>query len=212
MYDLELKLRDTLTERLSSRMPAFKKVLIVVEGIYSMEGTILNLPKLLEIKQKYKACLFIDEAHSIGAIGPTGRGITDYWRCDASCIDVLMGTFTKSFGSAGGYIAGNRQVINYLKMTSPSRFYSSSISPPLVGQIIQSMKIMMGEDGSLMGQERNERLIQNTRYFRQKLKEMDFIIYGHDDTAIISVICFHMTKTVLFGRYSSLLHNSIDCN
>jgi serine palmitoyltransferase len=108
-----------------------------------MEGTIVNLPRLIEIKQKYKAYLFIDEAHSIGAIGQFGRGITDYWECDAKYVDVLMGTFTKSFGSAGGYITGRKHIIDNLRMTVPSRFYSSSLSPPLIGQIIASMKVTL---------------------------------------------------------------------
>lgn len=86
----------------------WKKILIVVEGVYSMEGTIVNLPKVIELKKKYKAYLYLDEAHSIGALGPHGRGVLDYYNCNARDIDVLMGTFTKSFGSAGGYIAGSK--------------------------------------------------------------------------------------------------------
>ena len=74
----------------------------------SMEGSICRLPQLIELKKKYKAYLYMDEAHSIGAMGKNGRGIVDYYNIDASQIDVLMGTFTKSFGSAGGYIAGNK--------------------------------------------------------------------------------------------------------
>lgn len=143
MYDLERKLVNKLTERLANKQPMFRKILIVVEGIYSMEGTILNLPRLLEIKQKYKTYLFIDEAHSIGAIGPTGRGITDYWGCPANSVDVLMGTFTKSFGASGGYVTGKRKMIDYLRQKSPSRFYAGSIPPPMVGQIIASMKVFV---------------------------------------------------------------------
>ena len=73
-----------------------------------MEGSIVQLPKLLELKKKYKAYLYLDEAHSIGALGPNGRGIVDYWGCDPRDVDVMMGTFTKSFGAAGGYLAGNK--------------------------------------------------------------------------------------------------------
>lgn len=86
----------------------WKKIFIVVEGVYSMEGTIVNLPKVIELKKKYKAYLYLDEAHSIGALGPHGRGVIDYYNCNSRDIDVLMGTFTKSFGSAGGYIAGSK--------------------------------------------------------------------------------------------------------
>ncbi|KAI6189985.1 Aminotransferase domain containing protein [Aphelenchoides bicaudatus] len=197
MNDLEAKLRQALCADFSSKTPTIKKILIVVEGIYSMEGTILNLPRLLEVKQKYNAYLFIDEAHSIGALGGTGRGITDYWGCDPQQIDVLMGTFTKSFGAAGGYIAGRKHIIDFLRQKSPSRFYASALAPPLISQAIASMEIMMGEE---MGRERNEKLIENVRYFRQKLSKLGFLVYGHEDTAIISVLTFYMTKSVCFGR------------
>ena len=76
-----------------------------------MEGSIVQLPKLLELKKKYKAYLYLDEAHSIGALGPNGRGIVDYWGCDPRDVDVMMGTFTKSFGAAGGYLAGDKVLI-----------------------------------------------------------------------------------------------------
>jgi len=73
-----------------------------------MEGSIVQLPDVIRLKKKYKAYLYLDEAHSIGAIGPHGRGVVDYWNCDPTDVDILMGTFTKSFASAGGYIGGNK--------------------------------------------------------------------------------------------------------
>lgn len=74
----------------------------------SMEGTIVNLPEVIRLKNQYKAYLYLDEAHSIGALGPNGRGVVDYWGCNPKDVDILMGTFTKSFGAAGGYIAGSK--------------------------------------------------------------------------------------------------------
>jgi len=73
-----------------------------------MEGSIVKLPDILRLKKKYKAYVYLDEAHSVGAMGPHGRGVVDYWDCNPKDVDVLMGTFTKSFGSAGGYIAGSK--------------------------------------------------------------------------------------------------------
>lgn len=84
------------------------KILIIVEGIYSLEGTIVCLPEIIALKKKYKAYLYLDEAHSIGAMGKHGRGVVDYFGCDPKDVDILMGTFTKSFGSAGGYIGGTK--------------------------------------------------------------------------------------------------------
>ena len=81
---------------------------MLVEGIYSMEGDIVNLPGIVRIAKKYKAYIYLDEAHSIGCLGKTGRGVCEYWGVPTSDIDVMMGTFTKSFGAMGGYIAGSQ--------------------------------------------------------------------------------------------------------
>lgn len=90
----------------------WKKIVIVVEGVYSMEGSIVRLPEIIELKRQYKAYLYLDEAHSIGAVGPRGRGVVDYFGADPKDVDILMGTYTKSFGSAGGYIAGSKVSYN----------------------------------------------------------------------------------------------------
>ena len=103
--------------------------------IFSMEGSICRLPQLVELKKKYKAYLYMDEAHSIGAMGKHGRGIIDYFDIDPKEIDILMGTFTKSFGSAGGYIAGKKVEIEnssnphvFLIILVPHRSYSCPFS------------------------------------------------------------------------------------
>jgi len=75
-----------------------------------MEGSIVKLADILELKKRYRAYVYLDEAHSIGAVGPHGRGVVDYWQCNPRDVDVMMGTFTKSFGSAGGYIAGSKVI------------------------------------------------------------------------------------------------------
>lgn len=108
MEYLERLLRDSIIYGQPRTRRPWKKVLIVVEGVFSMEGSIVHLPELLAIKKKYKAYLYLDEAHSIGALGEHGRGVVDYFGCDPKEVDILMGTFTKSFGSAGGYIAGSK--------------------------------------------------------------------------------------------------------
>ncbi|NXK72459.1 SPTC2 palmitoyltransferase, partial [Amazona guildingii] len=86
----------------------WKKILILVEGIYSMEGSIVRLPEVIALKKKYKSYLYLDEAHSIGALGPSGRGVVDYFGLNPEDVDIMMGTFTKSFGAAGGYIGGKK--------------------------------------------------------------------------------------------------------
>jgi serine palmitoyltransferase len=88
---------------------------VVVEGLYSMEGEICNLKPIIEVCKKYKAYSYVDEAHSIGALGATGRGVLEHCGVKPSDVDIMMGTFTKSFGSVGGYIAGSTELISMLK-------------------------------------------------------------------------------------------------
>uniref|UniRef100_A0A915D4Z0 serine C-palmitoyltransferase n=1 Tax=Ditylenchus dipsaci TaxID=166011 RepID=A0A915D4Z0_9BILA len=183
--DLEKKLQ----EGLFTKKMQYTKILIVVEGIYSMEGTIVNLPAIIDIKKRYKAYLFIDEAHSIGSLGPTGRGVVEYWGCNPKDVDILMGTLTKSFAGAGGYVAGSKALIRHLRTKTAA-------------QVISSMRIMSGEDGTEIGKQRNARLARNTRYFRKRLRQLGFILYGHDDSPVIPVLCYYITKTVCFGRES----------
>jgi serine palmitoyltransferase len=95
--------------------------LIVVEGIYSMEGEICRLAEIVAIKKKYRAYLYLDEAHSIGALGRGGRGVCEHTGVDPGDVDIMMGTFTKAFGSCGGYIAGDANLIQFIRTQSPVR-------------------------------------------------------------------------------------------
>ncbi len=138
MKSLENILEQAVTQGNKAKNEPWKKILIIVEGTYSMEGSIVNLPHVIQLKKKYKvgskfffylllspegwterirskstalfcqAYLYVDEAHSIGALGPNGRGVADYYNVDTKEIDILMGTFTKSFAAFGGYIAANK--------------------------------------------------------------------------------------------------------
>lgn len=159
-----------------------------------MEGSVVRLPEIISIKKKYKAYLYLDEAHSIGAVGPTGRGVVDYWGCDHKDVDLLMGTFTKSFGAAGGYIAGSKKLIDYISMYSHSNCYASSMSPPVVTQCIKSLEQIMGVDGSGDGQRRISQLAENTRYFRDKLIKMGFIVYGNQASPVVPVMLYMPSK------------------
>ncbi|KAL7424684.1 serine palmitoyltransferase component [Cryptotrichosporon argae] len=144
MADLERLLRDAISQGQPRTHRPWKKILLVVEGLYSMEGNIVDLPTLLDLKAKYKFYLYLDEAHSMGAMGPHGRGVCDYFGIDPREIDVLMGTFTKSFGAAGGYIGGSRELIDRLKVRSHAFCYAESMSPPVIAQIMASMAAIMG--------------------------------------------------------------------
>ncbi|GIY45439.1 serine palmitoyltransferase 2, partial [Caerostris extrusa] len=199
--DLEEKVRSSIIEGQPISHKPWKKILIIAEGVYSMEGTVVNLPGLIAIKKKYKCFLYVDEAHSIGAIGSTGRGVTDYFGCNPRDVDMLMGTFTKSFGASGGYIAGSKSLINHIRTHSHSFSYASSMSAPVAQQIITTLKILMGKDGSneaVQVSRRVRQLERNTRYFRRKLKQKGFIIYGNEDSPVVPLMLYFPSKVTEF--------------
>ncbi|KAJ7135502.1 serine palmitoyltransferase 2 [Mycena crocata] len=141
---LENLLREAISQGQPKTHRPWKKILVIVEGLFSMEGTIVDLPTVLELKKKYKFYLFVDEAHSIGALGPHGRGVADFFNVDPRSIDILMGTFTKSFGAAGGYIAGNKDLIDRLRVRGYLGSYGEAMAPPVLMQIVSSMASIMG--------------------------------------------------------------------
>uniref|UniRef100_A0AAY5EZC5 serine C-palmitoyltransferase n=1 Tax=Electrophorus electricus TaxID=8005 RepID=A0AAY5EZC5_ELEEL len=200
MQSLEKLLRDAIVHGQPRTHRPWKKILILVEGIYSMEGSIVRLPEILALKKKYKAYLYLDEAHSIGALGANGRGVLDYFGLDPSDVDIMMGTFTKSFGAAGGYIGGRKELIDYLRCHSHSAVYATSMSAPVVEQIITSMKCIMGEDGTTIGKKRIRQLAENTTYFRTRLQELGFIIYGNKDSPVIPMMLYLPAKIGAFVR------------
>jgi len=194
MASLERHLRDAVIFGQPRTRRPWKKIFIMVEGIFSMEGSIVHLPELITLKKKYKAYLYLDEAHSIGAMGNRGRGVVDYFSCDPRDVDIMMGTFTKSFGSAGGYIAGSKRLIDFLRVHSHAACYASSMSPPVAQQIITSMRIIMGEDGSSDGVRRIAQLARNTRYVRRRLNQMGLIVYGNDNSPVVPVLVYMFSK------------------
>ncbi|ESN98913.1 hypothetical protein HELRODRAFT_66644 [Helobdella robusta] len=200
MEDLEEKLKNYIIDGQPHTHRPWKKILIIVEGVYSMEGSIVKLPEVIRLKKKYKAYLYLDEAHSIGALGPRGRGVVDYWGCDPKNVDIMMGTFTKSFGSAGGYIGGSKKLIDFIRLKSHSACYASSMSPPVAQQIISSMKVIMGVNDPAEGKKRLGQLAWNSRYFRRRLQEMGFIIYGNIDSPVVPLLLFCPAKIAAFSR------------
>ncbi|CAG2102135.1 unnamed protein product [Medioppia subpectinata] len=199
MNDLETKIRDSIALGDTKSGQKWKKIVIIVEGVYSMEGSIANLPELIRLKKKYKCYLYVDEAHSIGAIGPNGRGITDFYGCDPNDIDLLMGTFTKSFGASGGYIAGPRHVIDRIRAYTQSA-YATNMSAPIAQQIISVVKVLIGETDGTDGIERINRLSENTKYFRKRLKEMGFIVLGHPESPVIPILLYFPAMISPFVR------------
>ncbi|KAE8451576.1 serine palmitoyltransferase component [Mollisiaceae sp. DMI_Dod_QoI] len=200
MEDLEEKLREVISQGQPRTHRPWKKILVVVEGLYSMEGTMCNLPGLLKLKKRYKFNLFVDEAHSIGALGPRGRGVCDYFGIDPSEIDILMGTLTKSFGANGGYVAAEKHIIDKLRVTNAATIYGESPTPPVLMQILSALKIIAGESVPGQGEERLQRIAFNSRYLRLGLKRLGYIVYGHDDSPIIPIMLYNPAKMPAFSH------------
>jgi len=200
MKDLEKKLREGIINGQPRTSRPWKRILILVEGLYSMEGDICDLQNIVALKKKYKAYLYVDEAHSIGSLGKSGKGVCDYWGVSPDDVDVLMGTFTKSFASAGGYIASTKQVIHHIRSTSSVGHYDSCMSPVCAQQILSALKIIRGDDGTNEGKEKIENLRRNSIYFRRRLKEKGFIVYGQEDSPVIPVIMFSPITITAFSR------------
>jgi len=133
---------ETADEVLSQFRHEYRRVLVVIEGVYSMDGDIPELPKFIELKKRHKALLMIDEAHSMGTIGAQGRGIGEYYGVNRSDVDIWMGTLSKSFGSCGGYIAGSKALVEYLRYTAPGFVYSVGLSPPNAAAALASVELL----------------------------------------------------------------------
>ncbi|GAB7347114.1 hypothetical protein MBLNU459_g3239t1 [Dothideomycetes sp. NU459] len=200
MQDLERVLRERISQGQPRTHRPWKKILVAVEGLYSMEGTMCNLPAIVDLKRKYKFNLFVDEAHSIGALGPQGKGICNYFGVDPSNVDILMGTFTKSFGANGGYVAGDKALIDKLRVTNAGTIFGETPSPPVLVQIHSALRLIIGDIVPGQGLERLERLAFNSRYLRLGLKRLGFIIYGHDDSPIIPLLLYNPAKIPAFSH------------
>ncbi len=197
---LERVLRDSIAGGMPRTHRPWKKILVMVEGIYSMEGEICDLKGIVEVVKKYGVYLYVDEAHSIGALGETGRGICEYAGVDPADIDILMGTFTKSFGGMGGYIAGDKDLISYLRRASAGSMYHNSLSTVVVKQVYQALRVIMGEDGTDTGRRKIEALRNNSNHMRRELVRMGCHVYGDYDSPIIPVLLYNPTKIAAFSR------------
>jgi 8-amino-7-oxononanoate synthase len=123
----------------------YRRVLIAIEGVYSMDGDFPELPRFLELRKKHKTLLLVDEAHSLGTIGATGRGLGEHWGVARSEVDLWMGTLSKSLASCGGYIAGSTELVEYLKYTAPGFVYSVGLSPPSAAAALAALTILQRE-------------------------------------------------------------------
>lgn len=175
--DLERILRDHRGE--------YEKVMICIEGVYSMDGDIPNLPQFIQIKQRYNCILYVDEAHSIGVLGKTGRGIGEHFGIDMSLVDLWMGSLGKAFASAGGYIAGSSVAIEILRYRAPGFVYSIGMPPPNAAAALAAITLAQEQTWRI------EQLQEKTRLFKQLCNERSIDIYDsmNNCSAVIPVKC-----------------------
>lgn len=177
---------DSLEKQLQ-KCEADKVKLIVIDGVFSMEGDIANLPEIVKLAKKYDANVMVDEAHGIGVLGEQGRGTCSHFGVTDD-VDLIMGTFSKSFASIGGFIASDDEIINYLRHNSRSYIFSASNTPAATAAANAALDIMINEP------ERRERLWELTNYALKGFREMGCEI-GHTSTPIIPLFIRDNDKT-----------------
>ncbi|MDL2269721.1 aminotransferase class I/II-fold pyridoxal phosphate-dependent enzyme [Desulfosarcina sp. OttesenSCG-928-A07] len=168
----------------------FERVLIVVEGLYSMDGDIPDLPEIIRIKQRHKALLMVDEAHSLGVIGKTGRGIREHFGVGPQDVDIWMGTLSKTLAGCGGFIAGEKALVEHLKYAAPGFVYSVGMAPPLAAASREALRILLKEPW------RVETLQKRSLEFFQTIRNLGLntgVAQGH---AIVPIIVGSSVKAV----------------
>ena len=158
------------------------KRLVVVDAVFSMDGDIINLPEVSGLCRRYGAALMIDEAHSIGVLGSTGRGIEEHFGLPADAVDIKMGTFSKAIPSVGGYIAGSHRLCEFLRHQARGYIYSGALPPPAAAAALAAIEIIEQEP------ERVRLLHDNARYFADRLQSAGFS-FLNSKTAIFPIIC-----------------------
>lgn len=188
-------------ERVLSQIPDKTGRLVIVDGIYSMAGDIAPLPEMIEVCKKYGARLMVDDAHSLGVLGG-GRGTGEHFGVTDD-VDLIMGTFSKSFASIGGFIAGDDDVIDYVRHHARALIFSASLPPANVASAMAALEIMETEP------EHIERLWENTRFMHEGFKAQGFD-YGTSVTPVIPIYVRDMWRTILFWK--ALFEEGIYCN
>jgi 8-amino-7-oxononanoate synthase len=171
MEDLEKKLENATADR---------GKLIVVDGVFSMEGDLAPLPRIVELAQRFGARLMVDDAHGLGVFGEHGRGTPEHFGVEAD-VDLVMGTFSKSLAAVGGFVAGDRYVIEHIKHTARAEIFSAAPPPSSMAAALKALEIVEREP------ERRKRLWENTEYMKRELSALGFDT-GHSQSPVIPIL------------------------
>ena len=179
-------------EKLLKRCDPDKLKVIVTDGVFSMEGDVAKLPRMVELSKKYNASIMVDEAHSLGVFGKTGAGVCEHFGASDD-VDLIMGTFSKSLGTIGGFVASDEKIINYLKHNSRTLIFSASITPASTGCVLAALDVMEEETW------RKDALWANTHRAKAGFLQAGFEI-GPTETPIIPLYVRDNTKTFKLTR------------
>ncbi len=192
---------DDLDAVLAQHRPRAKRALVVVEGLYSMDGDMPDLPRLIGIKRRHDAWLMVDEAHSIGVLGAGGRGIAEHFGVDPSEIDFVIGTLSKTFAASGGFIAGRRPVVEWLRFTLPASMFSVGLSPVIAVAVREGLAILRREPW------RVARVQENSRLFLEEARARDLNVGAAIGAGVVSIqfpaheICMLAAEKLLEAGY-----------
>ena len=179
-------------EKLLKKCDPDKLKVIVTDGVFSMEGDVAKLPRMVELSKKYNASIMVDEAHSLGVFGKTGAGVCEHFGA-SNDVDLIMGTFSKSLGTIGGFVASDEKIINYLKHNSRTLIFSASITPASTGCVLAALDVMEEETW------RKDALWANTHRAKAGFLQAGFEI-GPTETPIIPLYVRDNTKTFKLTR------------
>jgi 8-amino-7-oxononanoate synthase len=169
-----------------------KGKLIIVDGVFSLEGDIVDLPSIVRLAKKYEARIMVDDAHAVGVLGPGGRGTPEHFGLEKE-VDLIMGTYSKSLAAIGGFVAGSEEVISYVKHTGRSMIFSASLPPSLVASVSAALDIIEEQP------ELRARLWRNTHKMMKGFKELGFDT-GTSETPVIPIIIKDTLKTYLMAK------------
>jgi 7-keto-8-aminopelargonate synthetase-like enzyme len=173
---------DQLDGLLRDLRGRYRRVVVAIEGVYSMDGDYPDLPAFIEVKRRHDALLYVDEAHSIGTMGPGGRGICDHFDVDPAEGDLWMGTISKALGSGGGYLAGSERLIRWLGCTTPAFVFSTACSPPNAAAALEAVRVIGREPW------RVTRLRERSELFLKLALDAGLDTGPSGDTPVIPVI------------------------
>jgi 8-amino-7-oxononanoate synthase len=179
-------------DRALTELPPDDGAFVITDGVFSAEGEIARLPELVEVCKKHKARLFVDDAHALGVIGPVGKGTAAHFGI-LDQVDLVGGTFSKSLASIGGWLVGERKVLDYIQHFASSFMFAASAAPPNVAAAMAALEVMQEETWRI------DKLRENFTYMREELKKMGWDV-GHSQTAVIPLYVRQDLRTIMMWK------------